>query len=242
MRSGHRNDAGFSLPELLVTMTIAMTVSLAAFALVEFVMKRAAETEQRVEATQRGRIALETMTRQLRSQVCLTKGGAVLSTPIVDGTANQVTFYTDLSDAASVAPYPEKHVLTYSSTAKTIIEEDYTSVNGTTWTLRLRRTLLTDVKPELKPGGAAEDVFSYYAYDYDATRTPKLLTTALTPPLGATNAKRVVQVKVAFRTAPRAKNVRTSVDIPFRDDVFVRSVNPNELATGTNPAPVPTCA
>ena len=69
-----RSEAGFSLPELLITLTIAGVIMLAAFALVEFVMKRTAEAEQRVEATQRGRIGMDMITRQLRSQVCLGAG------------------------------------------------------------------------------------------------------------------------------------------------------------------------
>jgi len=235
-----RRDGGFSLPELLVTLTIAMTVSLAAFALVEFVMKRAAETEQRVDASQRGRVALETITRQLRSQVCLTKGNTS-SPPIVSGTGNTIRFYTDLSDASSTAPYPEMHDLTYNATAKTIVEQDWTTNDGNTWILKSTRTLLTDVKPELKDDGSAEDVFRYYGYTYDAARTPALALMQYSPLAG--NAGRVVKLRVSFRAAPRTKGTRSDVEVPFHDDVFVRAVDPNELSTGSaNLAPIPTCA
>lgn len=236
-----RHEGGFSLPELLVTLTIAMTVSMAAFALVEFVMKRSGETEQRVEATQRGRIALETITRQLRSQVCLTRGNTSY-TPIVSGTATQLSLYVDLSDAASNAPYPERHDLTYNSTAKSIVEQDYATADGVNWTLRRTRTLITNVIQDRDAAGTAVPVFKYSGYSYDPDGDPQLSLAELPPPLGA-NAGRVVKIDVAFRAAPRAKNSRSAIEVPFRDDVFVRAVNPNELSTGSaNLAPVPTCS
>jgi type II secretory pathway component PulJ len=236
-----RTEGGFSLPELLVTLTIAMTVSMAAFALVEYVMKRSAEAEQRVETTQRGRIALETITRQLRSQVCLTRGNTSYP-PIVSGTGTQISLYVDLSDAASTAQYPERHDLTYNTTAKTIVEQDYATVDGVNWALQRTRTLLTNVNQDRDTAGNVLPVFKYSAYSYDAASDPQLSLAELTPPLGANNG-RVVKIEVAFRATPRAKTYRSDVEVPFRDDVFVRAVNPNELSTGSaDPAPVPTCA
>ena len=94
-----RGKAGFTLPELLTTLWIAMVVLLAGFSLLEFVMKRSLEAEQRVEATQRGRIGMDLITRELRSQVCLDANTA----PIVDGTADAITFYTDLNNSTASA-------------------------------------------------------------------------------------------------------------------------------------------
>ena len=65
-----RAEDGFTLPELLVTMAIALIVSLATFSLIEVVMKRSGDIGARVETTQRGRTAMDLITRQLRSQVC----------------------------------------------------------------------------------------------------------------------------------------------------------------------------
>lgn len=237
-----RTERGFSLPELLVTITIALIVSLAAFALLEFVMKRSAETEHRVETTQRGRIALENITRQLRSQVCLTRGNTSYP-PVVSGTATQVSLYVDLSDAASNAQYPERHDLTYDATAKTIVEKDYATADGVNWALQRTRTLLTNVSQDRDAAsGNPLPIFRYSGYSYDAAGDPQLRLVELTPPLGSSNG-RVVKIDVAFRATPRAKTFRSDVEVPFRDDVFVRAVNPNELSTGSaNLAPVPTCA
>ncbi len=65
-----RSEDGFTLPELLITMAIAMIVSLATFTLIEIVMKRSGEVGARVETTATARTAMDQITRQLRSQVC----------------------------------------------------------------------------------------------------------------------------------------------------------------------------
>ena len=65
-----RREDGFTLPELLTTMAIAMIVSLATFTLIEIVMKRSGEVCSRVETTATARTAMDQITRQLRSQVC----------------------------------------------------------------------------------------------------------------------------------------------------------------------------
>ena len=66
-----RREDGHTLPELLTALGMATVILLATFALLDHVMKRTAETQARVEATQRGRQAMDTMSRALRSSVCL---------------------------------------------------------------------------------------------------------------------------------------------------------------------------
>jgi hypothetical protein len=53
-----------------------MIVSLATFALIETTMKKSGDAAARVEAAQRGRVAMDIITRQLRSQVCITSNSA----------------------------------------------------------------------------------------------------------------------------------------------------------------------
>ena len=97
-----RSEGGFTLPELLTTMWIAGVIMLAAFALVDFVMKRTAEAEQRVEATQRGRTGMDLITRQLRSQVCVVVPPATsYSAPVVSAADDSVTFYGSLNESST---------------------------------------------------------------------------------------------------------------------------------------------
>jgi prepilin-type N-terminal cleavage/methylation domain-containing protein len=214
--TGLRAEDGMTLPELLVTITIATIISLAAFALIEFVMKRSGEIEQRVQTTQRGRLAMEDITRQLRSQVCL----SATEPPVIDGDGNQVTFYTNLSENAV---YPERRVLRFDPTASTVVEEAYTAQGTTppvTWTTTPRqRTLLTDVV------AGADPVFRYYGYD---ASTPPQLVPLATPLRAQGNAGRVAQVRVAYVARPRNASTRDAVAIPLANDVFVRVVDPNE--------------
>ena len=71
MRNRLNSERGMTLPEVLVTMTIALVLSLATFALVDMTIRRTGEITARVDGVQRGRVAMDLMTRQLRSQVCL---------------------------------------------------------------------------------------------------------------------------------------------------------------------------
>ena len=66
-----RQEDGFTLPELLITLVIGLTVALGALSLVDVTMRRSGEISARVEAVQSGRTAMDIMTRELRSQVCL---------------------------------------------------------------------------------------------------------------------------------------------------------------------------
>ena len=74
MRSRLTDERGMTLPEVMVTMVIALIMSLATFALVDVTMRQTKEISDRVDGVQRGRVAMDLMTRQLRSQVCLGDG------------------------------------------------------------------------------------------------------------------------------------------------------------------------
>ena len=65
-----RSQAGFTLIELIVAMTISTMTVLAVFAILDTTIKQSNAVAGRVNATQRGRITMDTITRQLRSQVC----------------------------------------------------------------------------------------------------------------------------------------------------------------------------
>jgi prepilin-type N-terminal cleavage/methylation domain-containing protein len=225
-----RAHDGFTLPELLVAMTIAMVVSLAAFSLIEFVMKQTGQATGRIDATQRGRIAMETITRQLRSQVCLPSGTPSMVNRTGNVTdASNVSFFVDFHDGSDATLAPDLHTLSFDAANKRIVESDIVGGKNATPITDLpytgtpvKKTLLTDVVGLLD----GTPVFRYYAYDG----------TAFTPPISAANLKKIAQIKIAFMALPtRAKpNARGSV--VFQDQVFVRDVDPNVAI------PNPTCA
>jgi prepilin-type N-terminal cleavage/methylation domain-containing protein len=230
-----RSEAGFTLPELLTTMWIAGVIMLAAFALVDFVMKRTAEAEQRVEATQRGRTGMDLITRQLRSQVCLGSS----TTPIVEGTDNSVTFYTDLGESTA-SSLPERHTLTYNPGAPTgtITEtvEKPNATNPVTWKAPTTRVLVSGIVPD-----GSTKIFQYRGFDNTVTPV-QISKNNLTVPLKANgNANQVAMVKITFRSVAR-RTARSEVSFAIADDVYSRVINPNPPEQApANFTPTPSC-
>lgn len=91
------DESGMSLVELLVTVMIGMIVLLTLGNLLDATGRASAEVHDRVDAVQRGRVAMEQITQRLRSQVCLNT-----SLPaVVYATGDDILFYTDLVDPAA---------------------------------------------------------------------------------------------------------------------------------------------
>ena len=122
----HSDESGFTLPELLTSMVIGMVVLLAAFMLLDRAVSTSSEVSDRQDSAQRGRLAMEVVSRELRSQVCLGDGQ-----PITAGNDTSVTFYANLSSNADSA---DKRTLRYVAAEKRLYEDIYTG-SGTFPTL-----------------------------------------------------------------------------------------------------------
>jgi prepilin-type N-terminal cleavage/methylation domain-containing protein len=242
-----REQDGFTLPELLTTITIAMIISLATFALIEFTMKRAGEVDQRVDATQRGRALMDTVTRQLRSQVCLdanTPAMATRSGDLTDGST--ATFYSDFSDGTTTATKPaaDLHKLAYDAPNRRILDYVYDTSwdkTKTPWAPLVSATpragtpkvIATDVVPN-----GTTPLFRYYAYDAAATPAPNvLLNPVATAPMALIDLARVARIDITFRMLPtRSISASAPGSVVLQDQVYVRAADPND------DAPTPTCA
>jgi prepilin-type N-terminal cleavage/methylation domain-containing protein len=224
------DERGFTLPELLVAMSVGMIVLLAAFMVLDRSFTASGEIADRSDALQRGRQALDTMTRQLRSQVCLGK----TNNPIVSGTGTSVTFYADLSDGSQNI---KRRTLTYDSPTKQITETVVPGVGtypnltftGTPKTV----TLLSNVE-QIIDGSTPRPVFRYYGYVAGTT------TGALEPlsvPLSTANLSRVAVIKLGFRAFPgRSVANNDRVSTVLENDVYAR------VAVPTSPQNGPLCA
>jgi hypothetical protein len=180
----------------------------------------------KTDAMQRGRLAMDRITQQLRSQVCLD-----LDNPaIVQGaTASSVTFYVDFSDADGTRP-PEKRTLTLDPATSMITSKIY-------------RTTVLDPKPGNYPGAPAAteallenatlrkdtagvDIpfLRYWAYTMvNGHPEPKQ---ELIPPLNAAAAARVARIDINFNARPTgAKNDSKAVGVS--DQIAVRHADPN---------------
>jgi prepilin-type N-terminal cleavage/methylation domain-containing protein len=199
-----KSDDGFTLIEMLVTLLIGTIVMLGAFQLVDTAFPAAKRVDDRVDATQRGRVVMENMVRQLRASVCLQNGkdtfdNPTFATPYVSATGNQVTFYSDLTTSANVAArtfVPEKRQLSYSSgtITQTVWAGVGTQVPDITYDdahPTSVRTLITGVQPI-----GSTPIFTYYAYD--ATKTIQKL--ADPPPVA--DIPRIERIDLALRVLP----------------------------------------
>jgi prepilin-type N-terminal cleavage/methylation domain-containing protein len=223
-----RSQAGFTLVELIVAMTIGTMTVLAVFAILDTTMKQSNAVAGRVNATQRGRIAMDTITRQLRSQVCY----SAVVPAIVSGSDDAVKFHLDLSDGSK--PIDQREIV-FNNTTKTVHERTWPGQGSPLAfpTMTLNRLLLADVTRATDDLGVAIPFFRYYAYNTAIPPRPLL---RLTTPLSATDRARVAKIEVAFKSLPPGKAASPASAVQIQNEIYVRVADPND------PAPTPTCA
>jgi prepilin-type N-terminal cleavage/methylation domain-containing protein len=229
IRRAVRDERGFTITELLVTMIVGLIVLFALFGLFEVALRANGRVGDRVDAAQRGRNALEQITQELRSQVCL--GPQV--PPIVSGTDTSITFYADVGGETFS---PDKRVLTYvpaaGATPGYILEQVYQSTGGTlpnlTWSATPSRTrrIIEGVTTSAAP------VFRYWGFNADGSGSMVQLTSN---PLTSTDRTQVVRVDVSFVARPTRNPASTAQNSEFDDEVYVRTADP------TNPTSGPVC-
>jgi type II secretory pathway pseudopilin PulG len=213
-------EAGFTLVELLVAMTIGMGIILAAFTLLDRSTQLSKRTYQTVDATQRGRLAMDLMMRELSSQVCISN----TIPPIDAATSTAVTFFTNLGGADAV---PEKHQLSYESGSIVLRRWVGTGTPPTmTWpgTPTSTRTVLENVAQQ-----GSTPVFRYYTWDAGTPVQPNAL---LAAPLSTADEARVARISLSFKALPAAdlRDTRGAADL--QDAVYVRIADPTDPSRG----------
>jgi prepilin-type N-terminal cleavage/methylation domain-containing protein len=216
-----RSEAGFTLVELLASMVIGVVVILASWMIVDASGKLSARTTGRVDAYQRGRLALEQIGGELRSQVCLA-GGTAPIIPVVTG-PNDVWFYNNTGDQ-DAAPQ-QRHI----SFANGVIKEELWTANfagAPTST----RTILTDVAPVPKSPGPGNEPFARY-FGFDAN-LPAAVNQEIATPVSALNSPKVVQVNLSFVARPARATAASAQDSVFQQAVYFRTADPTDPAKG----------
>jgi prepilin-type N-terminal cleavage/methylation domain-containing protein len=230
-------EEGFSLPELLIALTIALIVSLATFSIVEITMKKSGEVAARVDASQRGRLAMDAITRQLRSQVCIASNVPAMNS----ATDDSAGFYVDFTDQSNSDSPPVLHKLVYDPARSRIVEYDTKGVSDHatpptfTYDVASPATNSTKVLLDNVTRYGATPMFQYYAYDTAAPPRPSTRLDAPATGMVAANLARVARIVVTYRTRGTDRKNNTG-SIVMQDEVYVRSADPND------PAPTPTCA
>lgn len=225
------DESGMTLIELIVGMSIALVVTFASFAVLGRATEASHEIADRQEAVQRGRLAMELITRQLRSQVCLGE----TAEPITYGDANTVTFYADLSDGSQNVA---RRTLTFVPPAGQMpgrIAEDVRFGIGTYPDLTFpgtpdtSRALLGNAIRAKSTAGQEQPVFSYYAFQ-PGSPTGDLQQLAV--PLSAADASRTIMVHVAFTTLPDRDRPRDLDSLTLQDNIYVRIADPTRPLEG----------
>jgi prepilin-type N-terminal cleavage/methylation domain-containing protein len=234
-----RSEDGFTLTELLTAILISTIVLLASMTLLDRSQGATTRVQDRVDATQKGRVAMELITQRLRSQTCLGTGVPAL----LDARPDQVTFYTEMRDFSSSAGSgfkPELRRLTFASNG---------SIDEAVWASQASSTA-----PFFTfPGYAATPTqqlaiargmqragttpyFRYFAFVGDNPATPSQeVIPAANSSLSADDRARIVRIMVTFDSRPTRTVQSTNVDSTFEAEVYVRTSDP------TDPTHSPQC-
>ena len=196
---GLRSDQrGFTMVEMLVAMAGALVVSSALFTILDVTLRQTTRTASRVDATQRARVALESIGNQMRS-ACVEAGVVPIHK---DSTATAVSYWSSYGNATEILP--EKHTLSFDSGTGKLTDQTYTlstdpvvSGYAPNWkkdsaTLVSTETVLTNVAQS-----GTTPVFQYFSF-----APPNGTATAVTPPLDEPESERTTEVRMTFVVKP----------------------------------------
>jgi prepilin-type N-terminal cleavage/methylation domain-containing protein len=242
------HQRGFTLIELLVSMTVGIVIVGVAFGLLDAVVRSFGTSGERVDVSQRGRQAMDSVTQKLRSQVC--GGTAPDFTPsFTYADKNRVVFWSDVGDKNADGVTPKgKRVRGLEFSANTIAELEFPGTGQDPTAAPSKREIVTDVA-ENNGSAAAKGLFRFYAYNPAAANqatvpAPPLYLELTGAPLSAADLKRIVRVTVAFTAFPRKGQPTDPVAADFHGDFLSRTAaSPYEFTdVPTNPAVVePRC-
>ena len=184
-----RDQRGFTLVELLVVMVAGVVVSSALFTIVDVTLHQTTRTYSRVDASQRGRIAMETIEQELHS-ACYTNDAF----PIIDGTTTSLSFWSSYGSATNLTP--TKHTIALNTSTGDLTDTTYlttgSSPNWAAGAVDRTNTLLTDVAQS-----GSTPVFQYFELRSTGS-------TAVSAPLTSTSSRTVSEIRVTFVVSPEA--------------------------------------
>ena len=218
-----RRDQGFTLVELMIGMGIGLIVIAGGMTILDSTLRISRTTQSRVDTAQRGRLAMETITRELRSQVCLSATAPALTT----ATATNVVFYVNLG---VVDAKPERHEIALTG-GDVILKRFVGTGTPPSMTFPGTPTSTRTVMENVGTYGGTP-FLRYYAWQ---NGNPVLPTTLLPAPLSTANLAKPVKIAVSFRAFP-ARDFKTSGTsggyTDFQNAVFVRAADPIDTTNG----------
>ncbi len=228
-----RDDAGFTLPELLVSLVIGMFVVIAAMTMLDATLSASTKLTKTVDAQQRGRVAMDRIVRDLRSQVCVPVTDAALldHASLAGASATSLDFYVDLGDGSTS---PQRRVLTFDPALRRITLTRYNAAGTAgayTWpTASPSEALLQDVVQADDPASAGTQLPVFQLFAFDETKDPPTPTLSLgSGPLSSSDLDRVARIEITFRALRSGGGTPTATtpSVMVQDDVYRRAMNPN---------------
>jgi len=211
------DEGGFTLVELLAAMVIGVIVTFAALAVMDGSWRAQAKTVDRIDATDRGRLAMDKITQQLDSRVCLSAATPGIAAQLVTATDSQIEFYASVTSDTAPRLVVERRRMTYRPATADILLESWTGTApppaappANTTTPTRTRTIAGGVAP-----AGTTPIFRYYV----PTGTPPLPTLQRVPPITGADRDKVVLVKINFAAAGKSPSLR----IEFQNDSLTRS-------------------
>lgn len=244
----HRDERGMTLVELLVGITGALIVLTAGFTALTIADRIQVRTADRIDATQRGRLGMERITRGIRSQQCLTSDTAAMQWASDRG----LQFYSSVTEARTGAQQVQRRRFEWvpvSSTSRgfaagtdvgDVVETVWTASNDTPpYTFPTSPTTRTIVATDVQQDGSTP-MFRYFGYESGAVGRPSVNPYPLVtfssatlnpnnrPSVAEANLPRVVLVEIRFLARPRRGETVRSLTVPFYNRVSVRTADPTD--------------
>lgn len=165
-RAALRDQGGFSLVELLVTIAAGTVVVGALFTILEVTLNQTSRTFTKVTATQSARTVFETIENEMHS-ACVAAG----TTPVQGngtGTGSQVSDANNLVYVSyygtDASPTPTEHKLTFANGTLTDYQYTVTGTNPSTWVFSATPSNTVTLLPNVAQSGTTP-VFQYFAYE-----------------------------------------------------------------------------
>jgi Tfp pilus assembly protein PilW len=219
-----RDQHGQTLVELVIGMMLGVIVLLAAYTVLDAATPLAAKTQDRVDAYQRGRLALDVMASELRSQVCLP--GAIPAIIPTSSTDTEIWFYSNTGND-SEAPQRRRIYLTGNALKEDLWKGTFDLATGAVTFPVNATSTRTLVSPVVAVSGTP--IFSYWGFD---ANLPASVNQPISVPVSATNAQKVVQVDISFVSRPTNATGASPRDSTFQQSVFFRTADPTDPAKG----------
>jgi prepilin-type N-terminal cleavage/methylation domain-containing protein len=220
------DQQGFTLVELVVALVAGLVILFATLALLDLSVRLSARAADRVEASQRGRTAMEQLMQELHSS-CV----AASVTPVLAGSdSSNIQFLSQFGSAAVLTPNLHKVSLAGGALTDTV----YAATGGSapSWTFSATptstRTFITNVS-HAAVNGTTQPVFRYYGFV-----NGQLSTTALATPLSVTDAQATAQVAVSFAAGPSSTSTEADRTINLSDAAVLRYVPASGATNATN--------